>query len=98
MRRSKCGRTRRKLAEVLWRDMGIFVYPEDLWTQEGFYRSGYHDLARWGCLKCWRTDPPEGHPFQISSWNTMTEVARYGADGFDASGYWEITVKPRRTQ
>lgn len=77
------GRTRLRLCRLLLRH-GIIVEPEDLWTQEGGYRSRHWDLARWGSYHAWWKDgkTPDGNPwsheFHISSWSTMTDCLKYG--------------------
>lgn len=88
MSRRKVGKVRQKLAKVLKDQLGITVAPEDLWTQEGFYRNWNHDLARWGCSHAIMAD---GSTTAIASWDTMTDCARYGVDSFvDGSWYTEI--------
>ena len=91
MARRRVGRTRERLARVLKRDLGLDVAPEDLWMQEGFYRSHYHDLARWGSNAARRSGDPL--PTHIASWDTMTEVCRRGATSFNGGGYEEITAR-----
>lgn len=81
--RRKVGQIRERLAELLLQE-GISVDPGDLWTQEGFYRSRYHDLARWGSnVARWVSGKdPDGKPWSLPlclcSWDTMTSCVRHG--------------------
>jgi hypothetical protein len=93
MSRRKVGRTRERLAEVILRDLGLVVDPADLWMQEGFYRSRYHDLARWGSYDAHDPKDPPAIKTHIASWDTMTECVRRGVASFDGGGYVEITVR-----
>lgn len=83
MSRRKVGHIRERLAELLLQE-GISVEPDDLWMQEGFYRSRYHDLARWGSYTArWVTGKaPDGCrwtlPIHLCSWDTMTDCVRHG--------------------
>jgi hypothetical protein len=105
-RRDGPGRVRERLAKVLLRDLGVVVDPHDLWTQEGFYRSRYHDLARWGTSRAYFTEKGAkklgvdlhytSHPFHLLSWDTMTESCRKGVrwvspDRFEET-YNEVSV------
>ena len=42
--------------------------------QEGFYRNGYHDLARWGSNHA----VAHGKKVHLCSWDTMTDCVKYG--------------------
>ncbi len=95
MRRRGAGRIREKLAKLLG-EKGILVDPEDLWTQEGAYRSVHWDLARWGTMEAKFKDgkAPDGTDWhqsvQLSSWSTMTDCCKYGIDigKEDEFGLW----------
>lgn len=102
------GRVRERLAPLLLKDLGIIADPEDLWTQEGFYRNNKHDLARWGANGC-RFEPETAkrlgftHSFNVSSWDTMTEccqmVMAFVSDPNEERACLEIsvtTLRPRR--
>jgi len=90
----KIGTIKIKLAEKLSKFFSqyckreVIFYPEDLWTQEGFYRSRYHDLARWG-----------GKDFtekiHVSSWDTMTNFVKKSNEVYIVDeympGHYEVT-------
>lgn len=88
MARRKIGRVRVKVAELL-RALGLDVEPEAIWMQEGFYRSRYHDLARWGVQARWlgnpaglkderRGEPRVGQFVSLYSYALMADCARHG--------------------
>lgn len=64
------GKIKQKLL-ILLNEAGLDI-PDTtcFWTQLGFYRFRYHDLARWGAD--W------GKHNSCYSWSTMTECVRYG--------------------
>ena len=73
-RKDHIGRIRWKLFEMLTAAGYSIETPESLWMQEGFYRSRFHDLARWGAD--WQDR--EGLHWTIFSWCTMTDCVRFG--------------------
>jgi len=79
------GRVRERVAARLLA-CGIVCSPYDLWTQEGYYRIGGFDGARWGAYKARFVNgiAPDGTAYHgtvhLCSWDTMTECARYGFD------------------
>jgi hypothetical protein len=73
MSKREPGAIRWKLSELLAK-AGVAVSPYDLWTQEGFYRSRYHDLARWGSNHA----TYEGRKCHLCCWDTMSNCVRYG--------------------
>jgi hypothetical protein len=95
-RRDNIGRVRWKLWELL-RDAGFSIPgPECLWMQEGFYRSNYHDLARWGAD--WTglsMDKSATVLHSLFSWDTMTDCVRLGIEvSKDKTPHcWEIHRK-----
>lgn len=80
----KPGKTRRKLAELLRRDLDIEIRGEDLQTPKGAYRHATFDCAKWEGMGCrWvDVDLPGMHgawvPVQVHSWDTMTMIVRSG--------------------
>lgn len=87
MQKSK-GRIKQKLLTIL-NAAGLPIKDtDDFWIQEGFYRSRYHDLARWGAK--WTV----GHS-QIfntcASWDTMTDCVQYGVLISD-DGEYEVSA------
>ena len=81
MSRSKPGRTRMTLAGLL-ASQGVTADAVDLWGQEGTNRRV--DGARWGCYAAkWAigADPtgrPWPRPFNLFSWDTMTDCVKHG--------------------
>lgn len=68
------GRTRQRLAEMLTKELGARVAPDDFAPVTGYWRSSpYADCMRWdGFVTI------EGVPRSIGSWDTMKDCVRHG--------------------
>jgi hypothetical protein len=89
-RKDHIGRVRWKLFEMLTEHFSIRT-PEDLWMQEGAYRSRYWDLARWGAD--WRDE--KGVYWRVFSWSTMSDCVRYGFE-FEPDGVNAFEISSRK--
>ena len=80
----KIGRTRIRLATILSElfsqkyGAAVTVEPEDLWMQEGGYRSVHWDLARWGGAVPKERCPPGIYRISFCSWDRMGDCCRFG--------------------
>jgi hypothetical protein len=68
------GRTRIKLAELLERELGVQVRPEDIW-QNNYPAAKWLDLCRWGVEA---RQPGLKITANVHSWDTMGEILKKG--------------------
>ena len=76
--RTRIGRTRIKLAEILCRDLKVECFPEDLHPAGGRARNrtSTYDMYAWE-VYCHK----QGVPFVAGSFDTMTECVKVGRVG-----------------
>jgi hypothetical protein len=92
------GRVREKLAALLLAE-GIDIDPYALRWQDGAYATAQWDCCKWfgDGKSVGRADRPDGFSVHVSSWDTMTECARYGIDlshdSRDLPGTYEVSVR-----
>jgi len=67
------GRTRTKLAEMIRAEFHCECNPHEIWTNN-YPAARWLDLARWG-VTC---QFPDGLTRNVHSWDTMTDIVRYG--------------------
>lgn len=73
VRRDGAGRTRIKLAEMLLRDCGITVHPDDI-VQNIAPSARWLDLCRW----CADGTKEGGEFVHVCSWSRMGDIVRSG--------------------
>ena len=75
------GKTREGLAEMLTRELGVLVIPEDVWPMQGYWRIQPLDVCvmRWeGIIEFGSFIGDDART--IGSWYTMTECVRHGIE------------------
>lgn len=97
-RSDQIGRVREKLAALLLAE-GIDIDPFNLMWQDGAYATAHWDCCKWSGhgVSLGRDDCPAGISVHVSSWDTMTECARYGIelshDSRDLPGTYEVSAR-----
>lgn len=85
------GRTRIKLAELLNKEFGTQIQPEDIWDNN-YPAAKWLDLARWGV----DAEMPDGYRRNIHSWDRMGEIVKHGVVEVDRDSLgMEVTIKER---
>ena len=74
-RRSKCGRTRIKLAAMIAEQLQCECEPEKMWVQNPTFANW--DLARWG-VQVKRTRNGLTRTHNVHSWDTMSNIVKTG--------------------